>query len=222
MNKPAYPHPPIAREGWPFAGGMLALALLATLVWGFAAAWFLWLIAGLALLCLRDPARLAPDAPGAVLAPADGRVIGIEPARDEFSERDALRISLLVGPFVSPACRAPVGGTLAGLAHEPGGYGDTRRARAMLENDRTALLIDGVQGHRITCVLVAGPLARRVACQVREGDALARGQRCGYTPLGSRVDVYLPRQARPRVAVGDKVTATSTVLADLPLIESQS
>ncbi len=218
MIKPAYPHPPIAREGWPYVAAVFALALATTLLWSLAAGLVFWLLGVVVLLCLRDPARLAPDSTQAVLSPADGRVVAVETVRDEHVGREALRISVFVGLFASPACRAPVSGTVQSAEPLPGAFVNARQSHASSDNSRHVLQIDTAQGQRVTCVLVAGALARNVQCYARAGEPLARGQRCGFTPLGSRVDLYLPVTARPRVALGDRVSATSTVLADLTAV----
>jgi phosphatidylserine decarboxylase len=88
--------------------------------------------------------------------------------------------------------------------------------KASSDNERNALHIRTTGGQDVTCVQVAGLVARRILCYVKPGDALKRGQRFGFIRFGSRVDVYLAPQARPRVAIGDKVYATETILAELP------
>jgi phosphatidylserine decarboxylase len=111
--------------------------------------------------------------------------------------------------------RAPVDGTVERVSYSPGKFVNADLDKASTENERNALVMQLSGGERIAVVQVAGLIARRILCYVKAGDALQRGQRYGFIRFGSRVDVYLPLSARPRVAVGDKVAATSTILAEL-------
>ena len=210
-----YPHPIIAREGWPF----LALAVLLALAVHFAlgAAWAIafWLVALFVLQFFRDPAREVPDDPGAVLSPADGRVIVVGKAFDPYAEREALKISVFMNVFNVHSNRAPVDGVIKRVNYFPGKFVNADLDKASEHNERNALVISTGNGAIVSCVQVAGLIARRILCYVREGDALARGQRFGFIRFGSRVDVYLPLDARPAVSIGEKVKATSTVLATL-------
>jgi len=215
MNKPAYPHPLIAREGWPFLGGAVLLALLVAL-WSPAVSIPFWIIALFVLQFFRDPPRMAPDAPQAVLSPADGRVVAVEPAHDAYANRDALKISVFMNVFNVHSNRSPVDGRVQDVQYFPGRFFNASLDKASLENERNAMVMHTPSGHVVTAVQVAGLVAKRILCYVGAGDTLARGQRYGFIRFGSRVDVYLPPGARPRVALGDKVSATSTILADLP------
>jgi len=211
-----YPHPIIAREGWPFLAVAAAVAIALCL-----AGW--WVLAAVALLALafivqffRDPPRRVPAQRNAVLSPADGRVVKVEPARDPFLDRDALKISVFMNVFNVHSNRSPVDGKVVGAWYHKGSFLNAAVDKASLENERNALHLRTAQGQDVTCVQIAGLIARRILCYVKPGDALARGQRYGFIRFGSRVDVYLAPSARPRVAVGDKVFATETILAELP------
>jgi phosphatidylserine decarboxylase len=209
-----YPHPIIAREGWPFVA--LAFAL-AALVAYFSAAWSipLWLIALFVLQFFRDPARTIPEKPNAVLSPADGRIVVVEKAQDPYAGREALKISVFMNVFNVHSNRAPVDGKIKSAQYFPGRFVNADLDKASTENERNALTITTGSGHVVTCVQVAGLIARRILCYVKAGDVLARGQRYGFIRFGSRVDVYLPLTATPKVTVGDKVSATETILAEL-------
>lgn len=214
MIKPHYPHPIIAREGWP----VLAMAAVVPCVvsfWSFWAALPFWVLALFVLQFFRDPARQAPDAANAVLSAADGRIVALEHARDPYAARDALRISVLVGAFNMHASRAPLDGMVVKAQYFSGEGQDVARDQASGRNERSAIVIQSANGQIVTAVQVAGGLAKRIFCYVTSGSNLARGQRYGFIRFRSRVDIYLPLDARPRVALGDKVRATSTVLADL-------
>ena len=163
----------------------------------------------------RDPPRAVPDQAGAVLSPADGRIVKVERVRDPCTERDTLLVSVFMNVFNVHSNRVPVDGTVERLEYRPGSFVNADLDKASTENERNAMVLRLADGERVTVVQVAGLIARRILCYVRVGDALHRGQRYGFIRFGSRVDVYLPLTARPRVAVGDIVHATTTILAEL-------
>jgi len=213
--RPAYPHPVIAREGWPFLGVAVAVALL---VGAFAGWWWslpLWLAALFVLQFFRDPPREVPEDPAAVVAPADGRIVAVEKARDPWLERDALKISVFMNVFNVHSNRAPVDGTVKQVWYHAGRFVNAALDKASLENERNALWLRTRSGADVICVQVAGLIARRILCYVSAGAELARGERFGFIRFGSRVDVYLPLDAQPVAAIGDKVYAAQSVLARL-------
>jgi phosphatidylserine decarboxylase len=175
----------------------------------------LWLIAIFILQFFRDPPRTLPDDPGAVVCPADGRVVVVERTRDPYLERDAIKVSVFMNVFNAHSNRSPVEGVVRAKWYHPGSFLNASLSKASLENERAALWLATPQGVDVTCVQVAGLIARRILCYPKEGDRLGRGERFGFIRFGSRVDVYLPLTATPRVAVGDKVYATTTALATL-------
>ncbi|MEZ5661866.1 MAG: phosphatidylserine decarboxylase [Burkholderiaceae bacterium] len=215
MNR-MYPHPLIAREGWPFLAGAALLAGVVHLFGGIAWSWPFWALALFVLQFFRDPARDVPSDPLAVLCPADGRVIKVERARDPILERDSLKISVFMNVFNVHSNRSPVDGIIERVAYFPGRFFNADLDKASEANERNALVIRRPDGEQITCIQVAGLIARRILCYVSEGDAVHRGQRFGFIRFGSRVDLYLPLQARPQVAIGEKVQASSMVVASLP------
>ena len=209
----SYPHPIIAREGWPFLAIAVIVALIASVTLG---AWSLpfWLIALFVLQFFRDPGRLIPLDPKAVLSPADGRIVVVAKAHDPYANREALKISVFMNVFNLHSNRAPVDGKIEKVEYFPGKFVNADLDKASIENERNALVIKAANGETVTCVQVAGLIARRILCYVNASDVLARGQRYGFIRFGSRVDVYLPLTARPLVVVGDKVSATETILAE--------
>ena len=212
----AYPHPVIAREGWPF----LAIALVVAIALSFTSLWLLAAMAWLAFVFIlqffRDPARTVPTQAGAILSPADGKVVVVGEARDPYLDRDALKISVFMNVFNVHSNRSPVDGDIVNAWYHPGSFVNAALDKASLENERNALHLRTAAGVDVTCVQIAGLIARRILCYVKPGERLARGQRYGFIRFGSRVDVYLPLDATPRAAVGDKVYATETILAELP------
>ena len=209
-----YPHPIIAREGWPFLGIAIAAALLMTMV---SVPWSIpfWIVALFVLQFFRDPPRVVPQKPNAVLSPADGRIVVVEKTQDPYADREALKISVFMNVFNVHSNRAPVDGKIENVQYFPGKFVNADLDKASLENERNALTITAESGQIVTCVQVAGLIARRILCYVNAGDMLVRGQRYGFIRFGSRVDVYLPLTAIPKVTVGDKVSATETILAEL-------
>ena len=209
-----YPHPIIAREGWPFLAIALVLAVAATL---WCAAWSipLWIIALFVLQFFRDPAREIPQPAGAVLSACDGRVIKVERTQDPYAQREAILVSVFMNVFNVHSNRSPVDGAVQLVQYFPGKFVNADLDKASIENERNAVVVKTADGQTITFVQVAGLIARRILCYVKAGDVLARGQRYGFIRFGSRVDVYLPLTATVKVAIGDKVSATTTILAQL-------
>ena len=213
-----YPHPLLAREGWPFIGLALVLSLLATILWGAVAAIPFYIVLVFVLKFFRDQPRPVPDQANAVLSPADGRIVKIEKVRDPYADRDALLISVFMNVFNVHSNRASVDGVVRAVQYFPGLFVNADLDKASSENERNAVVIDATvngQQHVVTLVQVAGLIARRILCYVHPADVLAKGERYGFIRFGSRVDVYLPLSAIPKVAPGDKVSATTTVLATL-------
>jgi phosphatidylserine decarboxylase len=210
-----YPHPIIAREGWPFL--TVAISLAALLSWGVGWLWALpvWLVALFILQFFRDPPRRIPDAPNAVLSPADGRIVAIVNVQDPYLKREAIKISVFMNVFNVHSNRSPVDGEVLQAWYNPGAFVNAALDKASTDNERNALWLRTAGGADITCVQVAGLIARRILCYVQAGDKLARGERYGFIRFGSRVDVYLPPGTRVIAQLGDKVSATSTILAEL-------
>jgi phosphatidylserine decarboxylase len=209
-----YPHPIVAREGWPFVA--IALVAMVVLAWlgGTAGG-----LVGLALLAFvvqffRDPPREIPAKPGVVLSPADGRVVSVGKARDPWLDRDALKISVFMNVFNVHSNRSPVDGEVVNAWYRPGAFVNADLDKASEENERNALHLRTPEGRDVTCVQVAGLIARRILCYVKPGDRLARGQRYGFIRFGSRLDVFVPADATPCAAVGDIVYAAESILAE--------
>ncbi|WP_119153454.1 phosphatidylserine decarboxylase [Caldimonas tepidiphila] len=210
-----YPHPILAKEGWPFIAIAFFAAVFATSFFGpgFVSLLF-WLALVFVVQFFRDPPRAIPADTDAVLSPADGRIVKVEKVRDPYADRDALLISVFMNVFNVHSNRSSVDGTITKVQYFPGQFVNADLDKASLENERNAVVIDTGR-HTVTLVQVAGLIARRILCYVKPGDVLARGERYGFIRFGSRVDVYLPVSARALVAPGDKVYATTTILATL-------
>ena len=211
-----YPHPIIAVEGIPFVLVLLIAAVLAGMFWGW---WSLplWLALIFVMQFFRDPPRVIPEGEGLVLCPADGRVIVVGEVADPYrGGARSLKVSIFMNVFNVHSQRSPVDGSVKEVKYAKGLFVNAAFDKASSDNERNALVIRLDNGVEISCVQVAGLIARRILCYVKAGDRLTRGQRYGFIRFGSRVDVYLPPGSTPKVAIGDTVKASSTVLAELP------
>jgi phosphatidylserine decarboxylase len=208
-----YPHPIIAKEGWPFIAGSLVLALLASNA-GLMSLPF-WVIFIFCVQFFRDPARVIAGGPKSVIAPADGRIVVVEEADDPYLNRRALKVSVFMNVFNVHSNRAPIESAVQQKWYIPGSFLNADLNKASLENERCALHLKTTDGRDITCVQIAGLIARRILNYVDAGTKLTAGQRYGFIRFGSRVDLYLPLDSKVTVVIGEKVYASSTILAEL-------
>ena len=208
-----YPHPIIAREGWPFVGLTVGLALVATWLDWTVIAVLLWLVAVFVIQFFRDPARTPPVGEGLITSPADGRIVVVGKAADPMTGQEFLKISVFMNVFNVHSNRAPIQGRVMDVQYFPGAFFNAAIDKASEQNERSAMVIEDPQGRRLTCIQIAGLVARRILCYVKPGDSLLRGARYGFIRFGSRVDVYCPPGTQALVSVGDKVYAHSTALA---------
>lgn len=214
---PTYAHHPfIAKEGW----GILIFAfVLACILQANSSifAWPVWLFFLFALQFFRDPMRIPVGDAFSVLAPADGRVIAIEKVVDPIRQVPAIKISVFMNVFNVHSNRAPLDGEVLSIDYFPGQFVNAALDKAALENERNALVIRHAHtGREITCIQIAGLVARRILCHVKVGNEVLRGGRFGFIRFGSRVDVYLPEDVEITTMVGEKVQAALNVLAVLP------
>jgi phosphatidylserine decarboxylase len=209
-------YPLFAREGWPFIAGSLAIAIAITFVWGWlwAAPW--WLIAIFCIQFFRDPTRRVDAGPNDIVCPADGKVIFVGKMKDPYLDREVNKISVFMNVFNVHSNKSPVNGVIKKRWYRPGSFVNAAFDKAAEENEQNALWITTDNGLDITCVQIAGLVARRILCYVDEGDTLQAGQRYGFIRFGSRVDLYLPDGTDTRVSIGDTVKSGLDILAVLP------
>jgi len=199
----------------------LAAAVLAGAAFGTASGLAVLLLGGAVatgvLLFFRDPDRTAPIDPDAVVSPADGRVVIAEPdaSPHRFAGRSTVKIAIFMSPLDVHVNRSPVTGSLEKADHRSGSFGAAYRIDADDLNESNSLLLRTASGAEVVVVQIAGWLARRIICRVRPPARLLRGERFGLIMFGSRVDVYLPPDARIAVRVGQTVRAGQTTLAFL-------
>ena len=211
---------PIHRAGWPF----IALFAAITVIIGLAFEPFFWLGVPATLWCVyffRNPLRVTPSDPLAVIAPADGRVLSVGEAElpPELNLPDGRWrcISIFMNVFDVHVNRSPISGEVADTRYVKGAFVNASLDKANIDNERLALVLNTHNNSvpQIGCVQIAGLVARRILCDVDIGDRLNAGQVYGLIRFGSRVDVWLPLSAEPLVLVGQRTLAGETVLAKL-------
>ena len=214
---------PLHPEGYPFVGGFALASLILFWLWSPLG----WLGTLATLWCayfFRDPPRVTPLRDGIVVAPADGRVSqivnAVPPAELELGNRPLTRISIFMSVFDCHVNRSPVAGRIERIVYRPGKFLNADLDKASEDNERNALVIAMAAGTRIGVVQIAGLVARRIVPFVRQGEAVAAGQRIGMIRFGSRVDIYLPEGTRALVAQGQIALAGETVLADFTALEA--
>ena len=209
-----YPHPLFAKEGWPFIGLAVGAAVLASIL-DSGLAWLLWPIALFVVQFFRDPPRLVAGGPNSVVSSADGRVIVVAETDDPWLNRRAIKVSVFMNVFNVHSNRIPTACEVVGKWYVAGSFLNAALDKASEHNERCALHLRTSGGQDITAIQIAGLVARRILNYAEIGNRYKAGERYGFIRFGSRVDFYLPLNARVKVSIGDKVYASSTVIAEL-------
>ena len=208
---------PVAKEGMIF---ILPLGVLSLLLWGFrfpVLAAFCTFLTLFVVYFFRDPERGAPPGEKAILSPADGKVIQVQPCVEErFLRGPAIKVSVFMSLFNVHVNRNPLSGKIVDSSYSSGEFLRADRDRASAANEQNALLVETAEGARLLVIQIAGLIARRIVCWVKKGDWVVRGQRFGLIRFGSRLDIYLPRDTQLQVRVGQKALAGQTILGHLP------
>jgi len=223
MNDYSRPDPPsqkafpIARPGYPFLfAAAFVTAILALLE---------LTVAALIALCatffiayfFRDPDRVTPDSDRCIVSPADGRVLKtVVVDSSPYFEGPCLMVSIFMSVFNVHVNRVPFDGRITAIDYYPGKFIAANRDKSSTDNERNAVYLETATGVKMTFVQVAGLVARRIICNIQSGDNVQRGQRFGMICFGSRVDVYLPPDTKPKVSAGQSVKAGASVLCELP------
>ena len=207
---------PIHREGWKFVAIFFVVSLLLGLLWE-PLMWIGFVLTAWCAYFFRDPERLTPQDDDLVISPADGRVSAVAmvtpPAELELGDQPMLRISVFMNVFNCHVNRAPMRGRIARVAYRAGKFLNADLDKASQENERNGLVIESAHGP-IGVVQIAGLVARRILCWSSMNDHLEAGERFGLIRFGSRLDVFLPEGAVPRVSLGQTAIAGETVLAE--------
>ena len=209
----------LAPEGWPFVLGGAAFALIVYLLWprGIPLAALGLLLALFSLWFFRNPDRTPPSGTGIVVSPADGRIVYAgESPPGRYSEEAGKRVSVFMSGVDVHVNRAPVSGRVTAVRYHKGSFHVASVDKASLMNEQNGVAIVTPEGRTVTYVQIAGIVARRIVCDLKEGDAVRQGQRVGMIRFGSRVDLYLPAEVRLSVVPGDRVRAGESVVGVFP------
>jgi phosphatidylserine decarboxylase len=211
--------PPIHPEGYPFIGGFALASLILFWLWT-PLGWIGTVLTVWCALFFRDPIRVTPVREGIVVAPADGRVSmishAVPPAELGLGDKALPRVSIFMSVFNCHVNRAPIAGKIERIAYRPGAFINAELDKASEDNERNSLVISSTNG-RIGVIQIAGLVARRIVCFVKEGQLIGAGERFGLIRFGSRLDVYLPEGTRALVSEGQTAVAGETILADFGL-----
>jgi phosphatidylserine decarboxylase len=203
----------IAKPGYVYILGAAAVTLLflilemtlATLLGVAITAFICWFF--------RDPKRSIPDVRGGIVSPADGKVIVVGPAQDaDYYDGKCQKISIFMSVFNVHVNRIPHEGRVSKIRYNPGRFFAANLDKASKENEHNAVFIETPRQEIICMVQIAGLIARRIICNIKEGDVAQRGQRFGMICFGSRVDLYLPLSVNINVSIGEHVKAGTTIL----------
>lgn len=209
---------PIHKDGWKFVGVFALIALILYSISGFLGG-VGFILTGWCLYFFRDPRRVTPTREGLIISPADGMVQSIvqAPLPKELGAGEDLhtRISVFLNVFDVHVNRVPAPGTVQKIVYHKGLFFNASLDKASEHNERQTVVVKLDSGQDLTFVQIAGLIARRIRCDIQEGQKVKAGERYGLIRFGSRVDVYLPQGGEPLVCVGQRVVCGETVLADL-------
>ena len=207
-------YPIIAKEGWLF----LAIAFFASTLLTYIQnplSWIAWTVTLFILQFFRDPLRTKPSKKNVILSAADGKVIAIEKMTNPYTNKSSVKVSVFMNVFNVHSNKCPVDGKILEKYYYPGKFLNAALSKASLENERCAITIQTKEKKTITCVQIAGLIARRILCYKDKGDEVKAGERYGFIKFGSRVDLYLPTNASIKVNLGQTVKNTETIIANI-------
>ena len=207
-------YPIIAKEGWLF----LAIAFFASTLLTYIQnplSWIAWIVTLFILQFFRDPLRTKPSKKNVILSAADGKVIAIEKMTNPYTNKSSVKVSVFMNVFNVHSNKCPVDGKILEKYYYPGKFLNASLSKASLENERCAITIQTKEKKTITCVQIAGLIARRILCYKDKGDEIKAGERYGFIKFGSRVDLYLPTNASIKVNLGQTVKNTETIIAEI-------
>ncbi|MBT7482724.1 MAG: phosphatidylserine decarboxylase [Nitrosomonadales bacterium] len=213
MKKNKYPI--IAKEGWLYIIIILFISTYLTLINSSISVLF-WIISIFIIQFFRDPKRKISDKKNVIVSGADGRVIAINETFDPYQKKKSIKVSVFMNVFNVHSNKAPIDGIILKKIYFPGKFLNAALSKASLENERCAIIIQSKNNSKriITCVQIAGLVARRILCYKETGDELTRGERYGFIKFGSRVDLYLPLNTSIKVQLGQKVKNAESIIAE--------
>ena len=207
-------YPIIAKEGWLFLAIAFFVSALLTYIQN-PLSWIAWIVTLFILQFFRDPLRTKPSKKNIILSAADGKVIAIEKMTNPYTNKSSIKVSVFMNVFNVHSNKCPVDGKILEKYYYPGKFLNAALSKASQENERCAITIQTKEKKIITCVQIAGLIARRILCYKDKGDEVKAGERYGFIKFGSRVDLYLPTNASIKVNLGQTVKNTETIIAEI-------
>lgn len=216
--------PKIHKEGWIFIAIFAAVAVLLSLASSFLG-WLGFILTAWCASFFRDPERMTPVRRGLIISPADGfvqMITKVPPPEELGLKGDGwTRVSIFLSVFDVHINRIPIDGTITKSVYHPGKFFNASLDKASVHNERQSLAVELEDGREVAFVQIAGLIARRIRCDVFEGQKVRAGERFGLIRFGSRVDVYLPKGVNPLLIEGQRAVAGETIIADLDSSEEQ-
>ena len=207
-------HSIIAKEGWLFLTIAFFISALLTYIEN-PLSWIAWIVTLFILQFFRDPNRTKPIKKNVVLSAADGKVIAIEKMTNPYTNKKSIKVSVFMNVFNVHSNKCPIDGKIIEKHYFPGKFLNASLSKASSENERCAITIETKDKKIITCVQIAGLIARRILCYKNKGDDIKAGERYGFIKFGSRVDLYLPINALIKVNLGQTVKNTESIIATI-------
>ena len=207
-------YPIIAKEGWLFLAIAFFVSALLTYIQN-PLSWIAWIVTLFILQFFRDPIRTKASKKNVILSAADGKVIAIEKMTNPYTNKSSIKVSVFMNVFNVHSNKCPVDGKILEKYYFPGKFLNASISKASQENERCAITIQTREKKIITCVQIAGLIARRILCYKDKGDEVKAGERYGFIKFGSRVDLYLPTNASIKVNLGQTVKNTETIIANI-------
>ena len=210
--------PPIHKEGYPFIAAFIVMTLFSAFIFA-PIGWIMLIFTGWCILFFRDPNRVVPIGDHFIVSPADGVVQNIvlaaPPAELNMGNEERLRISVFLSVFNIHVNRVPASGTITQLNYRPGTFVNASLDKASEDNERQSVRLTLEDGRDIVFIQIAGLIAKRIVCDLKEGQVVKAGERFGIIRFGSRMDIYLPKDVLPLVMIGQTMLGGETILADL-------
>jgi phosphatidylserine decarboxylase len=208
-------YPIIAREGWLYIAISLIFSAYLTII-SYSISIPFWIISIFIIQFFRDPQRKISGAKNLVVSGADGKVISIDETMDPYQKKKSIKVSVFMNVFNVHSNKSPIDGKILKKFYYAGKFLNAALSKASDENERCAIIIQSKNNPKqiITCVQIAGLVARRILCYKDKGDDLKRGERYGFIKFGSRVDLYLPLNTNVKVQLGEKVKNGESIIAE--------
>ncbi len=202
----------LAREGYPFVAASVLIAVVVHFIIGGVAASPFWLVVLFVMQFFRDPRREIPTQENLIVSPADGKVVAVDRATNPITSEENWRVAIFLNVFSVHATRSPCSGEITLKKYQSGKFLNASLDKSSEENERNTVVIQSKDSKQVTCVQIAGLIARRILCYVEAGDKIERGEKYGFIRFGSRVELFLPSNCEINIAVGDKIKGGCDVI----------